>query len=89
MATVTDPDGVQWKVYRLWSPDWDYSDLQEAFFFIVWPLWFLAKCLGLRWIIQVERDGRWVGDAKVRGWRKSQRRIQELAESVAAGTLQQ
>jgi hypothetical protein len=37
--------------------------------------------------ILIERNGREIGDERVRGWRESQRRIQEIAESAAAGTL--
>ena len=53
-----------------------------------WPLWFIAHWLGVRWVIVVERDGKKVTEL-VRGWGKSQRRIQEIAESAAAGTLHQ
>jgi hypothetical protein len=50
---------------------------------------FIAKWLGVRWIVSIERNGGEVGDERVRGWRKSQRRIREIAQSAAAGTLQQ
>jgi hypothetical protein len=54
-----------------------------------WPFWFIAHWLGLRWVIVIERDGKEVAEEKVRGRNKSGRRIQEIAESAAAGTLQQ
>jgi hypothetical protein len=95
MVKVTDPDGVLWKVYRRWFPNWDLSFLHGAdpgdfgayLLAVLWPPWFIAKCLGVRWIISIERNGNEMGDARVRGWRKSQRRIQEIAEAAAAGTL--
>jgi hypothetical protein len=54
---------------------------------VVWPFWFIAR-LGVRWVIVVERDGKKVTEL-VRGWGRSERRIHEIAESAAAGTLQQ
>jgi hypothetical protein len=61
--------------------------LLPLFFVAWWPVWFIAHWLGLKWKIVIERDGTEVGDEQVRGWRKSQRRIQEIAELAAAGTL--
>lgn len=37
-------------------------------------------------MIVIERDGKQVGDEKVRGWNRSGQRIQEIAQSVAVGT---
>jgi hypothetical protein len=54
---------------------------------VLWPPWFIAKWLGVPWVILIERNGSEIGDERVRGWRESQRRIQEIAESAAAGTL--
>jgi hypothetical protein len=95
---VTDPGGVQWSVYRRrWY--WRSADdagielewLAAGTLLLVawWPFWFIAHWVGLRWKIVTERDGTEVGDERVRGWRKSRRRIQEIAESAAAGTLEQ
>jgi hypothetical protein len=53
------------------------------------PIWFIARCFGWPWTIVVERNGTLVREVKVRGWRNSERRIQELAESAFAGTLDQ
>jgi hypothetical protein len=52
----------------------------------IWPFWFIAHGLGLKWVIVIERDGKEVGEEKVRGWRRSGRRVQEIAQSAAAGT---
>lgn len=54
---------------------------------VMWPFWFSSHWLGVPWRIAIERDGSEVDAERVRGWRKSQRRIEEIAESVAAGTL--
>jgi hypothetical protein len=51
------------------------------------PIWFIARCFGWPWTIVVERNGTEVREETVRGWRNSERRIQELAESAFAGTL--
>jgi hypothetical protein len=42
----------------------------------------------VRWVIVIERDGKAVGKEEVRGWGRSGRRIQEIAELAAAGTWQ-
>jgi hypothetical protein len=61
----------------------------------IWPFLFIAKWLGLLpWTIVIEREAKHggfkqVGTERVRGWRKSNRRIQEIAQSAAAGTLEQ
>jgi hypothetical protein len=52
-----------------------------------WPFWFIGGWLGVPSTIAIERDGTQVGAERVRGWGKSRRRIQEIAESAAAGTL--
>ena len=52
-----------------------------------WPFWFVAHWFGLPWRLVIKRDGTEVYEIEVRGWHKSRRRIQEIAESVAAGTL--
>ena len=87
---------MPWTVYRRWLPNWnlsflqgpDLSDVGGYLLAVLWPPWFIAKWLGVRWVIAIERDGKVVCDARVRGWRTSQRRIQELAGAAAAGTLQ-
>jgi hypothetical protein len=96
MAKVADPNGVQWSVDRasmrhFW---WEGGTTVDSELFdlvvrgVIWPFWFIAHWLGLRWVIVIERDGTQVGEERVRGWDKSKRRIQEIAESVAAGTLE-
>jgi hypothetical protein len=54
---------------------------------VISPFWFVAKWFGVPWTIVIERNGTEVGEERVRGWRNSQRRIQEIAESAAARTL--
>ena len=67
-----------------------YFVVLPLFLIAFWPFWFLAHWLGLAWVIDIERDGKQVGEEKLRGgWGKSQRRIQEIAESAAAGTIKQ
>ncbi|MGW0158511.1 hypothetical protein ACWDUN_04235 [Mycobacterium sp. NPDC003323] len=94
MAVVTDPNGVQWSVYRRWWPFGNVVDLAfdgligillAAPFFLLWPFWLLAKGLGVRWRIVVERDGTEVQTEFVRGWRRSGARIDELALQVSGG----
>ena len=95
MVKVTDPDGVQWKVYRclfptrgIWFLDGDLGEAAVIILPAVWLPWLIAKWLGVRWIISIERNERQVDEVSVRGWRRSQRRIHEIAEAAAAGTLQ-
>ena len=52
---------------------------------LLWPFWLLAKALGARWRIVVERDGIQMETQLVRGWRRSGARIDELALQVARG----
>jgi DivIVA domain-containing protein len=95
MVKVLDPDGVPWTVYRRWFPNWklhsfgnpDPGEIGAYLLAVLWPPWFIAKWLGVPWVILIERNGSEIGDERVRGWRESQRRIQEIAESAAAGTL--
>ena len=50
-----------------------------------WPIWLLAKLCGVPWKVVTERDGDDVAREKVKGWRASGRRIQEIvAEKKAA-----
>jgi hypothetical protein len=51
----------------------------------LWPFWLLAKVLGVRWVIVVERDGHEVGRELVRGGRRAKRRINEIAHEIANG----
>lgn len=101
MAQVTDPGGVQWSVRRRrWYSlsGWDLADPGDGSGILVaiallvgawWPFWFVAHWLGLRWRIVIKRDGEEVDEEHVRGWRRSRRRIREILESAAAGTLPQ
>jgi hypothetical protein len=96
MAEVTDPNGVKWSVDRAW---WVFDPVPtgsgDAFgqlvlgillMILLWPVSLIAHGLGLPWTIVIERDGRRVGKEKVRGWNQSGQRIQEIAQSAAAGT---
>ena len=96
---VTDPTGAQWTVRRWWFKTIPYQSGIEFLdfviflivlpFMVLWPFWLLSKWLGARWSIVIERDGTKLGEEKVRGWRKSGERIQELAQQAAAGSLPQ
>ncbi len=98
MATVTDPGGVVWSVrrrrwYRL--SYWMFTDSGDGglgslvtsvvVLGLWWPFWFVTHWLGLPWRIVIKRDGKKVGEERVRGWLRSQRRIREILTSAAAG----
>jgi hypothetical protein len=95
--TVIDPSGAQWSVRRWWFKTIPYEtgvDFLDFIIFIIvlpfmiaWPFWLLSKWLGARWSIVIERDGQKAGEEKVRGWRKSGVRINEIAQSAQAGTF--
>jgi len=99
MPVVTDPNGVQWSVYRRLWPFPGLDDLLDNFDFfgwlvglalilpvlLLWPFWLLAKVLGVRWVVIVERDHVEVQRELVRGWRRSNGRVAELALQTAQG----
>jgi hypothetical protein len=99
MPVVTDPQGVQWSVHRRLWPFPDLEDLLDNFDFfgwvvglvlilpvlLLWPFWFVAKFLGVRWVLVVERDHVEVQRELVRGWRRSGARSGELATQIAQG----
>lgn len=99
MAKVSDPGGVQWSVFRRWgfrywhaADDIRSGDFGEIIIdllqiVVISPFWFIAKWFGVPWTIVIERNGTEVGEERVRGWRNSRRRIQQIVESAAAGTL--
>ena len=94
--TVADPAGTEWSVGRWWfkTIPWqsgiDFLDfiifLIVLPFMVAWPFRLASKWLGARWSIVIERDGTKVGEERVRGWRRSGDRIQEIARAVEAGT---
>ena len=96
MAEVTDPSGAQWSVHRWWWKTLPWETGLEFLDFIIfiivlpfmvlWPFWLALKWLGVPWTIVIERDGTKVGEEHVRGWRRSGRRIDEIAQSAAAGS---
>jgi hypothetical protein len=93
MAVVLDPHGRTWSVHRDWWPFpgdlLDFTDLFEIaiglLFVVLWPFWLLAKLLGVRWVIVIERDGNEVERELVRGWRKAKARVNEVALQIASG----
>ncbi len=104
MANVTGPDGVPWSVRRRrWYDMSDvlpgFCDGGDDIFLSVlafillivgiWPFWFVAHWLGLPWRIVIKRNGSEVDEQQVRGWRRSRRRILQIAESATTGTLQE
>jgi len=94
VAVLTDRNGTVWTVSRRWWPfPGDALDLTfgvfelilGAVFLLLWPFWVLAKFCGVRWVITVERNGHQVGRELVRGYGKSQRRVNEILAEVASG----
>ncbi len=93
---MTDPSGNQWNIHRRW---WPFPDLTDFFdvdsvilsivvslpFLLLWPFWFAAKFVGVRWRIVVERTHTEVGSELVRGYRRSGRRIDDIAVEIAGG----
>ncbi|OBB33109.1 hypothetical protein A5792_11880 [Mycolicibacterium peregrinum] len=49
---------------------------------LAWPFWFVAKFLGVPWKIVIERAGRELGTERVRGWRASARRMDQIRQSI-------
>jgi hypothetical protein len=93
MAVVRDSGGTVWDISRrMWPFPGDLLDLTDIvavviglLFVVLWPFWLLAKFLGVRWAIVIQRDGHEVGRELVRGWSRSARRINVLALEVSAG----
>jgi hypothetical protein len=93
VAVILDPHGRTWSVHRDWWPFpgdlLDFTDLFEIaiglLFVVLWPFWLLAKLLGVRWVIVIERDGNEVERELVRGWRKAKVRVNEVALQIASG----
>ena len=96
-VTVTDPEGAEWSVRRWWFKTLPYQsgiDFVDFIIFLIvlpfmvaWPFWLASKWLGARWSVVIERDGTKVAEEKVRGWRRSGERIQEIARAAESGTL--
>jgi hypothetical protein len=94
-----DAEDVKWSVRRRWWPllgpldmaSSGSSGLGVVLFVIalpvllVWPIWFAAKLCGAPWKVVTERDGQEVSLEKVRGWRASGRRIDELVTELRGG----
>jgi hypothetical protein len=99
MAEVTDPNDVKWSVDRRWwifdpLPGGGNTGIEGLvlgfvlailLMVLLWPVSLVVHWLGVPWAIVIERDGKRVGKERVRGWNESGRRVQEIAESVAAG----
>jgi hypothetical protein len=93
MAVVVDPHGAVWSVHRDWWPfPGDLLDITDLFeiaigllFVALWPCWLLAKLLGVRWVVVIERDGHQVGRELVRGSGRAKRRVNEIALEIASG----
>lgn len=98
-AEVTDPNGVVWQVKRWWLNPWLGStglDILDSIIFLLmlpvllaWPFWYASKWLGARWSVEIRRDGKKVGEERVRGWGKSGQRVDELTQAAEAGALAQ
>lgn len=96
MPELKDADGVRWRVRRRWMPLLDYLDMLNwgtnwfgvlmfvvaLPFLLAWPFWALGKLCGVPWQVVVTRDGDEVATEKVKGWRASGRRIEEIAHGI-------
>lgn len=101
MINVTDVRDVPWTVGRRWwydfemTPEFMNSDtgmgggtlLGPALLAAAWPFWFIAHWFGLPWRIVVSEDGELVDQEKVRGWRASQHRMQEIVDEISADVV--
>jgi hypothetical protein len=99
MVEGRDPNGVRWSVSRKWwgagtllLPAYTGLDALDAIIFFVtlpvlvmWPFWLAGKWLGVPWTIVVKYGGKEVAHEKVRGWRASGKRIDEIARHAAVG----
>lgn len=96
MAVLTDHDGAIWSINRRWwNPvgavdllGW-VGELIGVVCTLLWPFWLLGKFCGVRWVITINRDGERVGRERVRGWKNSKLRMQEIAQEVTAGGYSQ
>ncbi|UXA20141.1 hypothetical protein [Mycobacterium sp. SMC-4] len=96
MPQFKDADGVRWSVRRRWMPLLTYLDMASwginwfgvlmfliaLPFLLAWPFWLLAKLVGVPWKIVVRSDGEDVAVEKVKGWRASGRRIDEIVHGI-------
>lgn len=95
MTYVEDPTGVVWEVRRKtwWFPSsiFGVNDVLDVILFVVllpfwlgWPFWFLAKLLGVPWVIVVERGREEVATERVKGLRAANRRVEAITEALRA-----
>jgi hypothetical protein len=82
--TVIDPSGAQWSVRRWWFKTIPYETGVDFLDFIIF---IIVLPFMIAWPFWLERDGQKAGEEKVRGWRKSGVRINEIAQSAQAGTF--
>lgn len=93
---MTDPNGAQWNIHRRWWPFPDLTDLFDLDWFllslvvslpfvILWPFWYAAKFLGVKWRIVIERNQHEQGCELVRGYGRSGARIDEIVREIAHG----
>lgn len=96
MPEFRDADKVKWSVRRRWWPllgPLDMASSGTSTFGVVmfllalpalltWPLWFIAKLCGVPWKVVTERDGDEVSTEKVKGWRASGQRIEEIVAEI-------
>ena len=94
VAVVTDAGGAQWNIHRRWWPFPDLTDLVDLDWFVLslivsipflllWPFWYAAKFVGVKWRIVIERDHSEQGYELVRGYRASGARINRIADDIA------
>lgn len=57
-------------------------------FALVWPIWFVAKFCGAPWKVVIRRNREEVYTERVRGWSKSEQRIDAIVQSLRKGVSQ-
>jgi hypothetical protein len=91
-----DADNVLYRVRRAWWPLLGPLDMASSGLspfgvvmfvlalpvLLAWPVWFVLKLCGVPWKVVTERDGDEVAVEKVKGWRASGRRIDELVAEL-------
>ncbi len=97
MAKVTAPGGQSVTVRRWWwrTLPWEtgFATIDAVIFLIVlpfmlmWPVWLVLKWCGVPWTVLVEHDGTEIARERVRGWRASGARIEEIAAAVQSGAM--
>ncbi|MCK0175382.1 MULTISPECIES: hypothetical protein [Mycobacteriaceae] len=97
MPHFKDAEGVRWSVRRRWMPLIDHLDDMVSWgsgwfgvlmfvialpFVLAWPFWLLGKFVGVPWKVVVRRDGDDFAEEKIKGWRASGERVDEIVHGL-------